>query len=365
MHTSGTHRAHVIAGPAPDQPPAHADTPQLRRQAALFNAHRAALEEAEAEAEAAVSAQEPKPDGDAAGSQQEAQQHPAMRSPMPGVSAGTPSPFACGNADADAAAAMLSPRVGEQESGQRHGQQPQDDANRDEGSRARTPTPVAATLTMRTPPSASTQPGPQSGAFAAAPSRAGAGMMARAGSLGSPGANTSDMSGDRSGGQGQPSSSQPRAPVFAMLHQQTAQPQMQPQPQAQTQPQPQLQPQAQPAYARVEAASNAQAIGALDNKQQPNPLIDSIVSSVADFCANPVVFSCSPWHITVPLDPALLPGCQLSLMLSHFDLTLRFSTTDTASQQLILRHADALKDQLETLPGLHRDNRRRIDITVT
>ncbi|PCE22532.1 hypothetical protein BWP39_22910 [Paraburkholderia acidicola] len=120
----------------------------------------------------------------------------------------------------------------------------------------------------------------------------------------------------------------------------------------------------QAVHARVEATTGTHAVGALTNAQQANPLVDSIVSSVADFCASPAVHSCNPWHITLPLDPDVLPDCQLSLMLSHFDLTLRFTTADPASQQLVLQHADALRERLEALPGLHEENRRKIDIIV-
>jgi type III secretion control protein HpaP len=122
---------------------------------------------------------------------------------------------------------------------------------------------------------------------------------------------------------------------------------------------------AKPAHGRVEAAAAAQAIGGSPGATQPNPLLDSVVSSVAEFCANPAVFSSSPWRISVPLDRALLPGCALSLTLSDFDLTLRFSTNDTASQQLILKHADTLRERLESLPSLQQDTPLRIAIIVT
>ncbi|WP_133645789.1 type III secretion system protein SctP [Paraburkholderia flava] len=385
MHTSGTHRSHLIpnaASSASDPLPSPADSAQLRRQAALFNAHRVALDEAEAEAEAVASdafAQEPKADGDAEGSHaqqkaaQEAQQQPhaPMRWPTRGGSNGAS--LAAGDDDAGAGSGlvMLPLLVGEQESGQRHdpppsaSPQPRDDAKRDETPRARIPMPVPASLTMRIAPStaAASTSGTQAATFATPQqTRPIAGVLARAGSSGSPLPATPAAQPDEQPADSQSNPSSDAQP-FAMPHQQAAQPQPLAQAQTQSQAQPQTQTQTQPQ--RVEAASSTQTIAALDNKQPSAPLIDSIVSSVADFCANPVVFSCSPWHLTVPLDPALLPGCQLSLMLSHFDLTLRFSTSDTASQQLILRHADALKERLEILPGLHRDNRRGIDITVT
>lgn len=381
MHTSGTHRSHLIpnaVSSASDPLPSPADSAQLRRQAALFNAHRVALDEAEAEAVASDAfAQEPKADSDTEGlhAQPEAQQQPhaPMRWPTRGGS--NAASLAAGDDEAGAGSGlvMLPLLVGEQESGQRHdpppsaSPQPHDDAKRDETPRARIPMPVPASLTMRIAPStaAASTSGTQAAPFATPQhTRPIAGVLARAGSSGSsvpatPVAQSDEQSADS---QSNPSSD---AQAFAMPHQQAAQPQPLAQAQTQSQTQTQAQPQSQSQPQRVEAASSTQTIAALDNKQPSTPLIDSIVSSVADFCANPVVFSCSPWHLTVPLDPALLPGCQLSLMLSHFDLTLRFSTSDTASQQLILRHADALKERLETLPGLHRDNRRGIDITVT
>lgn len=386
MHTSGTHRSHLIpnaASSASDPLPSPADSAQLRRQAALFNAHRVGLDEAEAEAITSdASAQEPKADGDTEGSHapqkaaQEAQQQPhaPMRWPTRGGSNGASLAAGDDEAGAGSGLVMLPLLVGEQESGQRHdppppppSAQPHDDAKRDETPRARIPMPVPASLTMRIAPStaAASTSGTQAATFATPQhTRPIAGVLARAGSPGSPIPATPVAQPDE---QSADSQSNPSfdAEAFAMPHQQAAQPQPLAQAQTQSQPQTQAQPQSQTQPQRVEAASSTQTITALDNKQPSAPLIDSIVSSVADFCANPVVFSCSPWHLTVPLDPALLPGCQLSLMLSHFDLTLRFSTSDTASQQLILRHADALKERLETLPGLHRDNRRGIDITVT
>ncbi|MDN7697023.1 type III secretion system protein SctP [Burkholderia semiarida] len=99
--------------------------------------------------------------------------------------------------------------------------------------------------------------------------------------------------------------------------------------------------------------------------QDMNRFVDSIVAEVSDFCANPIVFESGDWQITIPIDPALLPGCTLSLALSHFQLTLRFDTTDARSRELISQHAATLRTSLEEVMQNRFDGARSVEIIVT
>jgi type III secretion control protein HpaP len=104
---------------------------------------------------------------------------------------------------------------------------------------------------------------------------------------------------------------------------------------------------------------------ALDDAATPHRLIDFIVSRVADFSSNPAVLARGHWHITIALDPALLPGCELSLTLSHFALTLRFDLSSEHSRYLILKHEPSLRERLDELMQSRSDGPHSIDIIVT
>ncbi|CAI8810500.1 MULTISPECIES: type III secretion system protein SctP [Burkholderia] len=96
-----------------------------------------------------------------------------------------------------------------------------------------------------------------------------------------------------------------------------------------------------------------------------NRFVDSIVAEVSDFCANPIVLESGDWQLTIPIDPALLPGCTLNLALSHFQLTLRFDTTDERSRELISQHATTLRESLEEVMQSRFDGTRSVEIIVT
>ncbi|WP_175724357.1 type III secretion system protein SctP [Burkholderia ambifaria] len=99
--------------------------------------------------------------------------------------------------------------------------------------------------------------------------------------------------------------------------------------------------------------------------QDMNRFVDSIVAEVSDFCANPIVLESGEWQLTIPIDPALLPGCTLNLALSHFQLTLRFDTTDERSRELISQHATTLRESLEEVMQSRFDGTRSVEIIVT
>jgi type III secretion control protein HpaP len=98
---------------------------------------------------------------------------------------------------------------------------------------------------------------------------------------------------------------------------------------------------------------------------RPHQFVESIVAQVADFCSSPAVLTGGSWHITIPVAPQLLPACTLSLTLSHFDLTLRFDTTEERSRQLILQHAATLRESLEQVMQSRFDTPPSIEIIVT
>lgn len=92
-------------------------------------------------------------------------------------------------------------------------------------------------------------------------------------------------------------------------------------------------------------------------------LVDYLGARVADFCSDPAVLAQGHWTMRLPLDPAILPDCTLSLTLSYFDLTLRFDTQDASSKQIVLHHGDVLKHRLEALLMRH-DAPRTVEIVV-
>jgi hypothetical protein len=370
MYSSALHRVNIIAGPEPERDATHAqaDTPEMRRLAALFNAHRDALCTADDQEAAQDSALD---DTTTAAAQEQAeaqQQLPEQPQPEhPAVAAGAAALLRAESAAADADASAnastgtsttastadaatqrdagfadlpFAPAWQKPDQGSGNGDASGGNpGGQNSGNNASHPNPAPAQA-ARSGGNAPT-PAARSGGSVPAPAAAPANLIAalRAATT-APGFTASRTAQPPAVSATTPPASQPGQAG------QAAHP-------------------AQPRHARVDAAPAALGIAALNPNAQQTPLIESIVSSVADFCANPAVFSSSPWQLTVPLDPALLPGTQLTLVLSHFALTLRFATTEPASHDLILQHADALRQDLEALPTLHQDTPRAIEIVVT
>ncbi|ALJ73691.1 Secretion system apparatus protein SsaV [Burkholderia pseudomallei] len=69
------------------------------------------------------------------------------------------------------------------------------------------------------------------------------------------------------------------------------------------------------------------------------------------------------WEISLPLDAALLPDTVLHLVLSRFDLRLRFETPDAATRHLLCTHGATLHARLDTLLA-HHGAPRTIEIDV-
>jgi type III secretion control protein HpaP len=100
-------------------------------------------------------------------------------------------------------------------------------------------------------------------------------------------------------------------------------------------------------FARASPANAAAAVTPHD--AQHAPLVDYLVSTLADFCSNSAVHARGVWQLTIALDPQHLPECQLHLALSHFDLSLRFETASNDARQLISLHAAPLRVSLASL----------------
>jgi len=103
-------------------------------------------------------------------------------------------------------------------------------------------------------------------------------------------------------------------------------------------------------------------LDALSREQQTVfVLLDYLTARVIDFCTDPAVLAQGYWTMRLRLDPAILPDCTLALTLSYFDLTLRFEARDATARQLVLHHADVLKQRLEALLAQH-DAPRTVEI---
>ncbi|GAB7524091.1 type III secretion system protein SctP [Paraburkholderia sp. 2C] len=126
-----------------------------------------------------------------------------------------------------------------------------------------------------------------------------------------------------------------------------------------------LHPVSGPRAAGPRAESSSAAHDATEDPPAPARVVDFIVSRVAGFCANPAVLARGHWHITIAIDPALLPGCKLSLTLSHFALSLRFDLSCDHSRYLISQHEASLRDRLDELMQSRSDGPYSIDIIVT
>ncbi|SFD77810.1 type III secretion HpaP family protein [Paracidovorax konjaci] len=82
--------------------------------------------------------------------------------------------------------------------------------------------------------------------------------------------------------------------------------------------------------------------------QAPPAWLQDTVQRIAWLCAqaDPAFQS---WSVTVPMDPAVLPECELGLSLSPYAMSLRFRTSSSESARLISLHRDPLRAQLEAL----------------
>ncbi|WP_323117784.1 type III secretion system protein SctP [Burkholderia alba] len=87
---------------------------------------------------------------------------------------------------------------------------------------------------------------------------------------------------------------------------------------------------------------------------------EALASEIAPLCGDELA---GQWDLSLPLDPALLPDTVLHLVLSRFDLRLRFDTSDAATRHLLCSHGATLHARLDTLLS-HQGVSRTIEIDV-
>lgn len=110
----------------------------------------------------------------------------------------------------------------------------------------------------------------------------------------------------------------------------------------------------------------ARAASVTQTGDAPPRLVDYLLSQAAEFCSNPAVLARGNWQMTIGLDPQQLPECNLHLSLSYFDLALRFETAHPESRQLISVHRPTLHERLAALlKQAAPDTPRNIEITVS
>lgn len=100
-------------------------------------------------------------------------------------------------------------------------------------------------------------------------------------------------------------------------------------------------------------------MGTATDAQPPKWLVDT-AQTITDLCrrADPAFQSLS---VTVPMDPRVLPDCELALGLSSYAMTLRFHTFSPESRRLISLHRDQLQGLLARMSTAPQ---RSIDIDL-
>jgi Type III secretion protein (HpaP) len=99
-----------------------------------------------------------------------------------------------------------------------------------------------------------------------------------------------------------------------------------------------------------DAPGGPQAVQAAAASDEAPPWVKDMVQQVALLCAEgDPRFQC--WSVTLPMDPAVLPDCELRLALSPDEMTLRFRTGSAQSSALVSKHRDTLRTRLQALPA--------------
>jgi len=114
------------------------------------------------------------------------------------------------------------------------------------------------------------------------------------------------------------------------------------------------------AMARACAGSNAFVNQVFAQRERMVRVAEALVAEIAALCGDD---ASGHWEISLPLDAALLPDTVLHLVLSRFDLRLRFETPDAATRRLLCTHGATLHARLDTLLA-HRGAPRLIEIDV-
>ncbi|KVU93724.1 type III secretion system protein [Burkholderia ubonensis] len=114
------------------------------------------------------------------------------------------------------------------------------------------------------------------------------------------------------------------------------------------------------AMARACAGSDAFVNQVFAQRERMVRVAEALATEIAALCGGDAA---SQWEISLPLDAALLPDTVLHLVLSRFDLRLRFETPDAATRHLLCTHGATLHARLDTLLA-HHGAPRTIEIDV-
>ncbi|KVO55462.1 type III secretion system protein SctP [Burkholderia stagnalis] len=114
------------------------------------------------------------------------------------------------------------------------------------------------------------------------------------------------------------------------------------------------------AMARACAGSDAFVNQVFAQRERMVRVAETLAAEIAALCGDDAA---GQWGISLPLDAALLPDTLLHLVLSRFDLRLRFETPDAATRHLLCTHGATLHARLDTLLA-HHGTPRTIEIDV-
>ncbi|OMG69477.1 type III secretion system protein SctP [Burkholderia ubonensis] len=114
------------------------------------------------------------------------------------------------------------------------------------------------------------------------------------------------------------------------------------------------------AMARACAGSDAFVNQVFAQRERMVRVAEALATEIAALCGDDAA---GQWEIRLPLDAALLPDTVLHLVLSRFDLRLRFETPDAATRHLLCTHGATLHARLDTLLA-HHGAPRTIEIDV-
>ncbi|TCW83860.1 type III secretion protein HpaP [Burkholderia sp. SRS-46] len=114
------------------------------------------------------------------------------------------------------------------------------------------------------------------------------------------------------------------------------------------------------AMARACAGSDAFVNQVFAQRERMVRVAETLAAEIAALCGDD---ASGQWDISLPLDAALLPDTVLHLVLSRFDLRLRFETPDAATRHLLCTHGATLHARLDTLLA-HHGAPRTIEIDI-
>ncbi|PCE32166.1 type III secretion system protein SctP [Burkholderia ubonensis] len=114
------------------------------------------------------------------------------------------------------------------------------------------------------------------------------------------------------------------------------------------------------AMARACAGADAFVNQVFAQRERMVRVAETLATEIAALCGDDAA---GQWEISLPLDAALLPDTVLHLVLSRFDLRLRFATPDAATRHVLCTHGATLHARLDALLA-HYGTPRTIEIDV-